>query len=52
MNKKIASAFLAKHRYADPGNKGLELGYAKPDFSDKDWQAIDLPRTWQSTGTH
>ena len=31
-------------RQVDPGNKGFEKGWAKPDFDDAAWQAMPLPR--------
>jgi sialate O-acetylesterase len=34
----------------DPGNKGLGLGYARPDFNDQGWQSISLPQPWELTG--
>ncbi len=34
----------------DPGNKGFDLGYARPDFSDEDWKKMRLPQHWESAG--
>lgn len=39
-----------KNFLQDTGNKGFDLGYARPDFSDKDWQTMRLPRPWESAG--
>ncbi len=31
----------------DPGNKGEEMGWAKPEFNDSDWATMDLPQVWE-----
>lgn len=33
-----------------PKNTGESAGYAKPDFDDSDWQAMDLPQAWEKAG--
>jgi len=33
----------APDRQIDPGNKGVDLGWAKSDFNDADWKTIELP---------
>ncbi len=35
---------------ADPGNTGLEKGWARPDFDDAVWPEMELPRQWQQDG--
>ncbi|MFA7235265.1 MAG: sialate O-acetylesterase [Phycisphaeraceae bacterium] len=35
---------------ADPGNKGFDLGYAKPDFDDAAWKTMKLPDLWENAG--
>lgn len=39
-----------KNLYADTGNKGEALGYAKPDASTSDWQKMDLPTQFEAAG--
>lgn len=34
----------------DPGNLGLEMGWAAPDAKDCDWKTACLPNVWQSFG--
>ncbi|OGS28167.1 MAG: hypothetical protein A2297_09450 [Elusimicrobia bacterium RIFOXYB2_FULL_48_7] len=34
----------------DPGNKGLGLGYASPDFDDTSWQLMEMPSYWEDNG--
>ena len=36
--------------FAEPPNAGLELGWAKPELDDSDWQEIDLPVIWERAG--
>jgi sialate O-acetylesterase len=36
--------------YEDPGNKGIELGYAKPKLDLSDWKKMPLPQYWENTG--
>jgi len=31
----------------DPGNKGEEMGWAKPEFDDSDWATMELPRIFE-----
>ncbi|MBN2713341.1 MAG: hypothetical protein JXR97_13055, partial [Planctomycetes bacterium] len=35
-------------RYTDPGNKGLEMGWAKPDFDDSKWVDEKVPSKFDS----
>jgi len=35
---------------ADPGNKGLESGWASPSCDDSAWNAMKLPGAWTSQG--
>jgi len=35
---------------ADSGNRGLERGWAKPEFDDSAWRHFDLPTFWQAQG--
>lgn len=30
----------------DPGNKGFDLGYARPNFKDDKWTSMDIPGSW------
>ena len=32
----------------DPGDKGFEKGYAKPDFDDSAWKTMELPKNFES----
>ncbi len=48
--KKVRAEWEVKNFLQDPGNKGLELGYAQVDYSMKDWEVMDLPRTWEPAG--
>ncbi len=48
--KKVRTEWEKKNFLQDPGNKGLELGYAQVDYSEKDWELMDLPRTWEPAG--
>lgn len=34
----------------DTGNRGLEEGWAEPDFDDADWATMELPTSWQRHG--
>lgn len=34
----------------DPGNKGLELGYARPDCDDAGWDLMSMPNYWEHAG--
>lgn len=31
----------------DSGNKGEEMGWAKPEFNDSDWATMNLPQVWE-----
>jgi len=35
---------------ADPGNRGVELGWHRPDFDDTAFRTMSLPGFWQSEG--
>lgn len=35
---------------SDEGNKGLEAGWAKPDFDDSGWKTATLPATFKALG--
>jgi len=35
---------------ADPGNRGEQVGWARPEAEEDDWKAAILPRTWQFLG--
>jgi len=35
---------------ADPGNTGVEKGWASPNCDDAAWPEMDLPRQWQQDG--
>jgi len=48
--KELRADWEEKNILQDPGNKGLELGYASPDCSDKDWQIMNLPCLWEPAG--
>jgi sialate O-acetylesterase len=39
-----------EHFLQDPGNKGLDLGYAGADFSEAGWQTMRLPQFWETAG--
>jgi sialate O-acetylesterase len=43
-------AWEAERLPADPGDRGSALGWARPDFDDSGWPAMDLPSFWQSCG--
>lgn len=46
-----AAAAKPEPKYmADPGNKGFDLGYAKPDFDDAAWKTMKLPDLWENAG--
>jgi sialate O-acetylesterase len=38
--------------YFDPGNKGLEHGWADPTFAAADWRLMLLPNYWQHFGMY
>lgn len=40
----------AEHFVQDPGNTGVGLGYARPEYSDDDWKTMELPQPWESAG--
>jgi sialate O-acetylesterase len=35
---------------ADPGNRGVENGWHRADFDDRDWERMPLPGRWQQHG--
>ncbi len=39
-----------KNMLQDPGNKGFDLGYARDEFADADWQTAKMPQYFESTG--
>src|SRR5581483_10695621 len=39
-----------EHFLQDPGNRGLDLGYAGADFSEAGWQTMRLPQFWETAG--
>jgi sialate O-acetylesterase len=47
---KIEAGEKLQEYHTDPGNKGLEQGWAKADFDDTSWKSVDLPNTWESAG--
>jgi len=48
--KKLRAEWEEKNFLQDPGNQGLELGYARYDYSGKDWQTMNLPCLWEPAG--
>jgi sialate O-acetylesterase len=48
--KKAQAKWEEKNYLQDPGNKGLELGYARYDCSEEGWQEMNLPKMWESSG--
>ena len=49
-NKKLQE-FNLSSRYADEGNKGETMGFAKSDFADNDWKTMAQPATWGSSAS-
>ena len=47
-----AQAYFASKRSipADPGNRGVANGWARPDFDDSGWKTMNLPTSWQNAG--
>ncbi len=43
--EKLLKEGKLRERQLDPGNKGVELGWAKADFKDADWKTVDMPRS-------
>jgi sialate O-acetylesterase len=43
-------AWAEKNLARDAGNKGLGLGYAKPDLDESGWEPMRLPQQWESAG--
>jgi len=39
-----------KNYLQDPGNRGAELGYAKPDHNESEWKTMRLPQAWETAG--
>ena len=39
-----------EHFLQDPGNRGLDLGYARADFDEQGWQGMRLPQFWETAG--
>jgi sialate O-acetylesterase len=35
---------------ADPGNRGVENGWHRADFDDRDWERMPVPSRWQQHG--
>lgn len=48
--EKELAAWEAVALLKDPGNKGVEKGWAAADFDDADWPTMDLPRPWDTLG--
>ncbi len=42
--------WLRRNVRPDPGNGGVESGWARADFDDSAWPEMELPATWQSRG--
>lgn len=36
--------------HQDPGNLGVDRGYASPEFDDSDWEEMPVPSYWQQHG--
>lgn len=47
---KAGTSTIPPKYMADPGNKGLDLGYARVDFDDTGWKMMKLPTLWEDTG--
>ena len=37
---------FASYGKEDPGNKGFDMGWAKPDFDDSAWKIMHVPGSW------
>ena len=48
--QKLRAEWEAQNLLQDPGNKGLELGYARADYPAPDWQTMKLPCLWEPAG--
>jgi sialate O-acetylesterase len=44
------AAWEDKNFLKDPGNKGFDLGWARPDLSEEGWRNMRLPRAWEAAG--
>ncbi|MHB1158598.1 MAG: sialate O-acetylesterase [Phycisphaerales bacterium] len=47
---KAGTSTIPPKYMADPGNKGLDLRYARVDFDDTGWKTMKLPALWEDTG--
>ncbi|MFN3422871.1 MAG: sialate O-acetylesterase, partial [Armatimonadota bacterium] len=45
-HKQALAEWWEKVPLKDPGNKGEEMGWAKPEFNDSDWETMNLPQAW------
>jgi sialate O-acetylesterase len=48
--QKALAEWERRNYFVDPGNKGLEMGWAKPDLTDDGWKTMRLPQLWESAG--
>ena len=48
--EKALADWQDKNLVKDPGNKGFEKGWAKPDFDDTAWKTMNLPSKWEKQG--
>ncbi|HAU39151.1 MAG TPA: 9-O-acetylesterase [Phycisphaerales bacterium] len=48
--EKARAEWEAKVYQTDPGNKGLEQGFAAPGHDVSDWKEMKLPSAWESAG--
>jgi sialate O-acetylesterase len=48
--ERLRAQWEEKNYAQDPGNKGYDLGYAKPDVAGDGWQKMRLPQAWEAAG--
>lgn len=48
INERQKAIFIQTNKLDDPGNKGVEMGWAKPDFDDSSWKDMTIPGDWMT----
>ncbi len=48
INERQKAILIQENKLDDPGNKGIEMGWANPDFDDSAWKNMSIPGHWMS----
>jgi len=49
-HEKALAEWQEKYMVKDPGNKGADKGWARPEFDDSAWKTMEEPVKWESQG--